>query len=227
MKVTYNGIEYQCDSALRGGDYVLLFSSVLPTVSFFGVVNFEEFELEGGEWTYPYVTLDKNNWDGAHATGMLKITGTKDTDIPQGTVFTAQSKDYVTTHPAGISQSDDEGVTYYCTVEVRCTVSGSRGNLYGTENFTYTGIEGITQVQNVGNILGGNDNPPFTQTVEFVGVTSTNDIIVAPRIETVDELEVVQDAQVMATGQGLNKITFTAFDGLPSNDIKMNIKTLI
>lgn len=67
MIVTFDGNSYTCDSALRGGDYVLLFSTDMPTVSFFGVVDFDAFQLSGGEWSYPYVTLDVDNWVGTEA----------------------------------------------------------------------------------------------------------------------------------------------------------------
>lgn len=231
MKVTYNGIEYECDSALRGGDYVLLFSSVSPTVSFFGVVNFEEFELEGGEWTYPYVTLSKNNWNTERAKGVVKITGTIGTQILKGTILTAQSQRYMTTVTVVISEKQNDVETEETEgevlVDIVCLSNGSVGNIYGTLSFTFDNLEGVTKIENVGNVLGGSDNAPFTQTVNFVGVTSTNDILVAPKIETQTELEMIQDSQVLATSQGLNTVTFTAFDSKPSDDIKMNIKVLM
>ena len=64
MQVTFNGQTYECDAALRGGDYVQLFTDGEPTVSFYGVVDFEAFQLSGGEWCYPYVTLLATGWTG-------------------------------------------------------------------------------------------------------------------------------------------------------------------
>lgn len=67
MQVTFDGKVYECDSALRGDDYVLLFTSGQPNVSFYGVVDFSAFQLSGGEWSYPYVTLPTDGWQGDSA----------------------------------------------------------------------------------------------------------------------------------------------------------------
>lgn len=67
MKVTIYGVEYECDSALRGDDYVLLFTEGSPTIAFFNVSDFEDFILDGGEWSYPYVTLKPDSWVGDSA----------------------------------------------------------------------------------------------------------------------------------------------------------------
>lgn len=67
MKVTINGTEIICDSALRGDDYVLLFTEGQPTITFQNVVDFEAFVLTDGEWSYPYVTLAPNLWVGDSA----------------------------------------------------------------------------------------------------------------------------------------------------------------
>lgn len=138
MQVTFNGQVYECDAALRGGDYVQLFTDGEPTVSLYGVVDFEAFQLSGGEWSYPYVVLEKEGWVG--------------------------------------------------------------------------------------------DSEPYTQTVEVAGVTSTNDLIIAPRTEggvTKAELDVFDDCYVRATHQGLGTLTFTAYDGKPDMDLKVNVRPLV
>ena len=134
MQVTFNGQTYECDAALRGGDYVQLFTDGEPTVSFYCVVDFEAFQLSGGEWCYPYVTLLATGWTGEAA--------------------------------------------------------------------------------------------PYTQTISYPGVTSTNDIIVAPLIETAEDLENHANAQILATAQGLGTITFSAFGYKPETDLKFNIRVL-
>lgn len=135
MTVTFDGNTYTCDSALRGGDYVMLFTSDQPTVSFFGVTDFDAFTLSGGEWSYPYVTLDVDTWLGTTA--------------------------------------------------------------------------------------------PYTQTINYPGVTSYNDILVSPMIEDEEDLEEISNAQIMATEQGLGTLTFSAFGDKPTKDVKFNVKVLI
>lgn len=134
MQVTFNDQVYECDSALRGADYVQLFTSGEPTVSFYGIVDFSAFQLSGGEWTYPYVTLPATGWQGEAA--------------------------------------------------------------------------------------------PYTQTISYPGVTSTNDFIVAPLIETADDLNNQANAQIQATAQGLGTITFSAFGYKPESDLKFNVRVL-
>ena len=67
MKVTVGGVEYTCDSALRGDDYVLLFTDGMATISFHNIADFDDFVLDGGDWSYPYVTLAPNLWVGDSA----------------------------------------------------------------------------------------------------------------------------------------------------------------
>lgn len=134
MQVTFNGQVYECDAALRGGDYVQLFTDGEPTVSFYGVVDFSAFQLSGGEWSYPYVTLLATGWQGEAA--------------------------------------------------------------------------------------------PYTQTIEYPGVTSTNDILISPKIDDADDMETVSNAQIMATAQGLGTITFSAFGDKPTEDIEYRVKVL-
>ena len=69
-------------------------------------------------------------------------------------------------------------------------------------------------------------NAPYTQTVSCSGVTSTNDFIVAPLIETAEDLENHANAQILATAQGLGTITFSAFGYKPETDLKFNIRVL-
>lgn len=135
MQVTFAGNTFTCDSALRGGDYVQLLTADMPTVSFFGVSDFDEFELSGGEWSYPYVTLPATGWTGTDA--------------------------------------------------------------------------------------------PYTQTVEAAGVTSTNDVIVSPKINNETDLENFSNAQIQATAQGMGTITFSAFGYKPTTDLQYNVKVLI
>lgn len=69
-------------------------------------------------------------------------------------------------------------------------------------------------------------NAPYTQTVSCSGVTSTNDILIAPKIDDAADMEIVSDAQIMATAQGLGTITFSAFGDKPTEDIEYRIKVL-
>lgn len=136
MTVTFTGIEYECDAALRGDDYVELFVGNEVTVTFFDVVDFDEFELSGGDWTYPYVTLLSTGWTGTSA--------------------------------------------------------------------------------------------PYTQQVNFLGVTPTNDVLISPRTEGLlaDELEVLTSAQILATYQGAGFLKFSCYGEKPTSDVEFNVKTL-
>lgn len=67
MKVTVNGTEYTCDSAIRGDDYVLLFTDNVLTVSFENIGDFSDFVLTDGEWEYQYITLKADAWVGDSA----------------------------------------------------------------------------------------------------------------------------------------------------------------
>lgn len=137
MTVTVAGVEYTCDSALRGDDYVLLFTDNVITYSFYNVTDFDDFVLSGGEWSYPYVTLLSTGWVG--------------------------------------------------------------------------------------------DSAPYTQQVDVVGVTSTNDVIVTPRMEEVTQtdLDNFANAMIVATHQGLGTVTFSAFGYKPSVDLKFNVRPLV
>lgn len=70
------------------------------------------------------------------------------------------------------------------------------------------------------------ENGPYTQTINCQEVTATNDFIVAPLIETAEDLENHANAQILATAQGLGTITFSAFGYKPETDLKFNIRVL-
>lgn len=68
---------------------------------------------------------------------------------------------------------------------------------------------------------------PYTQTVSCPGVTSTNDVLIAPKIGDAADMEIVSDAQIMATAQATGTITFSAFGDKPTGNIEFNVKVLI
>lgn len=68
---------------------------------------------------------------------------------------------------------------------------------------------------------------PYTQTVSCSGVTSTNDVIVSPKIDDATDLENFSNTQVLATNQGAGTITFSAFGYKPTVDLEINVKVLI
>lgn len=70
-------------------------------------------------------------------------------------------------------------------------------------------------------------NAPYTQTVSCPGVTSTNDVLIAPKIYDAADMERVSDAQIMATAQDTGTITFSAFGDKPTESIEFNVKVLI
>lgn len=71
------------------------------------------------------------------------------------------------------------------------------------------------------------ETAPYTQTVSCPGVTSTNDVLIAPKIDDAADMEIVSDAQIMATAQAAGTITFSAFGDKPSESIEFNVKVLI
>ena len=71
------------------------------------------------------------------------------------------------------------------------------------------------------------ETAPYTQTVDCSGVTSTNDVIVSPKIDDATDLENFSNAQVLATNQGVGTITFSAFGYKPTVDLEINVKVLI
>lgn len=227
MKVTVGGVEYTCDSALRGDDYVLLFTEGAPTVTFKNVVDFETFELDGGEWTYPYVTLDADLWETPKATGTVTITGTASTEIPVGTIIKqvetvedAQQEtgvQFETTAAATIA----EGGTV--DVAVKCTQGGTQGNLAENSTFT-TEVSGVTAITNAAAFTGG-DSEPITQNASYASVTASNVVWVSPRAEgkTPEEDEALANAQIEATYQGDGYLTFTAKGSKPDIDLKFNV----
>lgn len=71
------------------------------------------------------------------------------------------------------------------------------------------------------------ETAPYTQTVDCSGVTSTNDVLIAPKIDDAADMEMVSDAQIMATAQATGTITFSAFGDKPTGNIEFNVKVLI
>lgn len=71
------------------------------------------------------------------------------------------------------------------------------------------------------------ETAPYTQTVSCPGVTSTNDVLIAPKIDDAADMEIVSDAQIMATAQDTGTITFSAFGDKPTESIEFNVKVLI
>ena len=71
------------------------------------------------------------------------------------------------------------------------------------------------------------ENAPYTQTVSCEGVTDTNDVLIAPKIDDAAEMERVSSSQIMATAQGAGTIMFSAFGDKPTENIEFNIKVLI
>lgn len=55
ITITVNGEEFECEVAVKGPDFIQLYDadSVL-VASWFEIVDFDEFEISGGDWT-PYV----------------------------------------------------------------------------------------------------------------------------------------------------------------------------
>lgn len=83
MKVSIAGIQYDCTSAIKGADYVLLYDDTTLIASFYGVTNFDSFVLEGGEWSYPYVTLTAAGWqsgDNGYYTQTVTFPGVTDSN---------------------------------------------------------------------------------------------------------------------------------------------------
>ena len=62
----------------------------------------------------------------------------------------------------------------------------------------------------------------YNQTITVQGVTATNIIICAPE-PSKNNIDAVGDCKVMLTGQAVNTLTFTAFEGLPAVNLSFNI----
>lgn len=91
-----------------------------------------------------------------NAAGILHITGTLGTVIPEGSIFTTESindepeKEYETLEEATITAED--GVD----VKIQCTEAGLNGNsAKNTVNLEEDIIEGIAEVTNPEPIIGG------------------------------------------------------------------------
>lgn len=59
MKLIVNNEEFECVVAVKGKDYIKLYTDETMTdciVEFGGIVSFDSFVLEGGEWTDPPLT---------------------------------------------------------------------------------------------------------------------------------------------------------------------------
>lgn len=223
MQVTVGGVQYTCDTALRGDDYVLLFTDGAATVVFHGIVDFDDFELSGGEWSYPYVTLDPDEWETPKATGTVTITGTANTVIPAGTLLTesTSSVQFKTTAQAQIGA---EGTV---DVAVICAEGGTEGNVAASSTFTVQNLSAVTSITNAAAFTGG-DSAPFTQEAEFVGVTPSNNVLISTRTEgmTEEKFEAYANALIEPTYQGDGYIRFTAFGYKPEIDLEFNVKPL-
>lgn len=226
MQVSFAEWTFQCDSALRGNDYIILYVGGEPVATFTEITNFDDFQISGGDWSYPYVTLDKDNWTGTKATGTVTITGTANTVIPAGTVITLDTEDespptFQTREQAQIASSGS------VDVEIICTTDTDAGNVWAGAEFTCT-IDAVTAITNEDPIEGGG-NAPFTQQADFAGVTATNDVIVTPRAEgkTDAENEELSNALIEATYQGAGYLIFTARGDRPTIDLKFNVRPLL
>lgn len=71
------------------------------------------------------------------------------------------------------------------------------------------------------------ESAPYVQTVSCAGITSDNNFVVSPKVETKDEIKTVANAQVLATGQSIGTITFSSFGYKPESDLKFNVKVLV
>lgn len=59
ITVRFNNVNYECEKALKGDNYVRLFDSNGATVAAFeGVNDFTDFTISGGEWSEPLPTDD-------------------------------------------------------------------------------------------------------------------------------------------------------------------------
>ena len=70
---------------------------------------------------------------------------------------------------------------------------------------------------------------PYTQTVAAADVSTTNGVLVSPRMEngSVEIVEVLGDCMVYATEQGEGSLTFTAYEDKPAIDLTFNVIVLI
>ena len=86
----------------------------------------------------------------------------------------------------------------------------------------------ITDIIKVrGDISSMKENAGIVDTVIGPGVTSTIDVLIAPKIDDAADMEIVSDAQIMATAQATGTITFSAFRDKPTGNIEFNVKVLI
>lgn len=70
---------------------------------------------------------------------------------------------------------------------------------------------------------------PYTQTVAVADVSTTNGVLVSPRMEngSAEIVEVLGDCMVYATAQGEGSLTFTAYEYKPAIDLTFNVIVLI
>lgn len=59
MTISFAGQSYDCTRAVKDGNNATLYLAEGGTVEFFGVSNWEAFQLEGGEWSAPEVTPEE------------------------------------------------------------------------------------------------------------------------------------------------------------------------
>ena len=111
---------------------------------------------EGAFLDYHAETRGIQRKEAMNAAGILHITGTLGTVIPEGSIFTTESindepeKEYETLEEATITAED--GVD----VKIQCTEAGLNGNsAKNTVNLEEDIIEGIAEVTNPEPIIGG------------------------------------------------------------------------
>ena len=66
------------------------------------------------------------------------------------------------------------------------------------------------------------EEDPFIQSVEVIGITPTNIVFVAPHTDY-NNLNMAAQCKVIATNQDTNLITFTAFNDAPDDDIVIDL----
>lgn len=69
---------------------------------------------------------------------------------------------------------------------------------------------------------GWSSSAPYTQTVTVSGVTASNIVQCSPE-PTQSNISAVSDSMTMCTAQAVNSLTFTAFEGKPTVELKFNI----
>lgn len=71
--VTYNGDSFSCTKAVKGADYIDLYSNDVLIVKFGGVVDFSKFTISGGSWSAP-AGVEEVRGTATLANGLLTVT---------------------------------------------------------------------------------------------------------------------------------------------------------